>query len=46
MTGNVALHAQRIAGIGDGNIALTTRDRDSMYHGLVMQLRAGSARAR
>jgi len=34
-TGDVSLRPLNgIAGIGDGNIALTTRDRSSMYHGL------------
>jgi hypothetical protein len=38
-TGNVNLRPLNgIAGIGDGNIALITRDRESMYHGLQMQL--------
>ncbi len=34
-TGNAALRPLNgIAGIGDGNIALTTHDRNSIYHGL------------
>jgi hypothetical protein len=34
-TGDVSLRPLNgIAGIGDGNIALTTRDRSSIYHGL------------
>src|SRR5438552_1225058 len=34
-TGDVSLRPlDGIAGIGDGNIALTTRDRSSIYHGL------------
>lgn len=38
-TGNVALRPLNgIAGIGDANIALTTRDRESTYHGLQAQL--------
>jgi hypothetical protein len=38
-TGNVALRPLNgIAGIGDGDMPITTRDRDSIYHGLQMQL--------
>jgi hypothetical protein len=38
-TGNVALRPLNgIAGIGDANIALTTRGRESIYHGLQLQL--------
>ena len=38
-TGDVALRPLNgIAQIGDGDMPLTTRDRDSIYHGLQMQL--------
>jgi hypothetical protein len=38
-TGDVSLRPLNgIAGIGDGNIALTTRDRSSIYHGLQVAL--------
>src|SRR6185436_226629 len=38
-TGDVSLRPLNgIAGIGDGNIALTTRDRSSIYHGLQVSL--------
>lgn len=38
-TGDVTLRPLNgIAGIGDGNIGLTTRDRDSIYHALQAQL--------
>ena len=38
-TGDVTLRPLNgIAGIGDGNLALTTRDRSSIYHGLQTQI--------